>query len=50
MSWITEQGTSGRVNVLPDLQGEIILEVFVDIHGHTKVYWRDNDGHPGTCL
>jgi len=47
MSWITEQGTSGRVNALPDLQGEIILEVFVDIHGHTKVYWRDNDGHPG---
>jgi len=47
MSWITEQGTSGRVNVLPDLEGEIILEVFVDIHGHTKVYWRDNDGHPG---
>ncbi len=47
ISWITEQGTSGRVNVLPDLQGEIILEVFVDIHGHTKVYWRDNDGHPG---
>ncbi|HNX24071.1 MAG TPA: glycogen/starch synthase [Spirochaetota bacterium] len=47
MSWRTEQDTSGRVNVLPDLQGEIILEVFVDIHGHTKVYWRDNDGHPG---
>ncbi len=47
ISWITEQGTSGRVNVLPDLEGEIILEVFVDIHGHTKVYWRDNDGHPG---
>jgi len=47
ISWITEQGTSGRINVLPNLQGEIILEIFVDIHGHTKVYWRDNDGHPG---
>ena len=47
MSWITDPGTSGRVNVLPDLEGEIILEVFVDIHGHTRVYWKDNDGHPG---
>lgn len=47
LSWITEPGTSGRVNALPDLRGEIILEVFVDIHGHTKIYWRENDGHPG---
>lgn len=47
MSWINENGTSGRVNVLPDLRGEIILEIFVDIHGHTKLYWRSNNGHPG---
>jgi starch synthase len=45
--WINENGSSGRVNVLPDLRGEIILEIFVDIHGHTRIYWRDNDGHPG---
>ncbi len=45
--WITEPGTSGRINALPDLRGEIILEIFVDIHGHTRVYWRDHDGHPG---
>lgn len=47
MSWVNEHGTSGRVNALPDLRGEIILEIFVDIHGHTKLYWRDNNGHPG---
>jgi len=46
-AWVDEAGTSGRVNVLPDLRGEIILEVFVDIHGHTRLYWHDNDGHPG---
>ncbi len=47
ISWVNEHGTSGRVNALPDLRGEIILEIFVDIHGHTKLYWRDNNGHPG---
>ncbi len=46
-AWVDDAGTSGRVNVLPDLRGEIILEVFVDIHGHTRLYWRDNDEHPG---
>lgn len=33
-------GYSGRVNVLPDLDGEIVLELFPDIHGHTRLYWR----------
>ncbi|HPJ34555.1 MAG TPA: glycogen/starch synthase [Spirochaetota bacterium] len=47
MSWINENGTSGRMNVLPDLRGEVILEIFVDIHGHTKMYWRENNGNPG---
>jgi len=47
MFWNTDQGLSGRINVLPNLEGEIILEIFVDIHGHTKVYWWDNDGYPG---
>ncbi|HPS56879.1 MAG TPA: glycogen/starch synthase [Spirochaetota bacterium] len=46
-AWVDDAGTSGRINVLPDLRGEIILEVFVDIHGHTRLYWRDNDEHPG---
>ncbi len=45
--WLPFKETSGRVNVLPDIRGEIILEVFVDIHGHTRTYWRNNDGHPG---
>ena len=43
----TDQGLSGRINVLPNLEGEIILEIFIDIHGHAKTYWKDNDGHPG---
>ena len=43
----TDQGLSGRINVLPSLEGEIILEIFIDIHGHTKIYWKNNDGHPG---
>ncbi len=45
--WVTAQGSSGRVNVIPDVRGEIILEIFTDIHGHTGVYWRDKSGHPG---
>lgn len=45
--WITEAGSSGRVNVIPDVKGEIVLEIFTDIHGHTKLYWKDPDGHPG---
>ncbi len=45
--WLPFKETSGRVNVLPDVRGEIILEVFVDIHGHTRAYWRNNDSHPG---
>ncbi|MCL1833696.1 MAG: glycogen/starch synthase, partial [Leptospirales bacterium] len=42
-----DKDLSGRINVLPNLEGEIILEIFVDIHGHTKTYWKDEDGHPG---
>ena len=45
--WLPLKETSGRINVLPDIRGEIILEVFVDIHGHTRTYWRNNDSHPG---
>ncbi len=45
--WINVPGASGRINVMPDVRGEIILEVFPDIHGHAKTYWRDESGHPG---
>lgn len=45
--WIYHAGTSGRINVIPDVRGEIILEIFPDIHGHTKIYWMDKSGHPG---
>jgi len=45
--WIKDPGTSGRVNVIPDVKGEIILEIFTDIHGHTKYYWKDESNHPG---
>ncbi|MBN2161004.1 MAG: glycogen/starch synthase [Spirochaetes bacterium] len=46
-TWINLPGLSGRVNVIPDVRGEIILEIFTDIHGHTRAYWTDRDGHPG---
>jgi hypothetical protein len=45
--WSTARGCSGRINVIPDVRGEIILEIFPDIHGHTRVYWRDPKGHTG---
>jgi starch synthase len=45
--WVEQYGTSGRINVVPDVRGEIILQIFTDIHGHTKVYWMDEGGHPG---
>ncbi len=46
-SWINMHGASGRINVIPDVRGEIILEIFTDIHGHTGAYWAEQDGHPG---
>ncbi|HDP79407.1 MAG TPA: hypothetical protein ENN21_01035, partial [Spirochaetes bacterium] len=45
--WVFHGGCSGRVNVIPDVRGEIILEIFPDIHGHTKIYWMDGTEHPG---
>lgn len=45
--WLQVEGTSGRINVIPNVSGEIILEIFPDIHGHTKAYWMDRSGHPG---
>lgn len=45
--WLSQKGCSGRINVIPDMSGEIILEIFPDIHGHTRVYWKDRTGHPG---
>ncbi|MBN2080465.1 MAG: glycogen/starch synthase [Spirochaetes bacterium] len=46
-TWVNLPGLSGRVNAVPDVRGEIILEIFTDIHGHTRAYWRDGRGHPG---
>ena len=46
-NWVTESGTAGRINVIPDVQGEVILEIFADIHGHTKSYWGDSEGRTG---
>ncbi|HUX11597.1 MAG TPA: glycogen/starch synthase [Spirochaetia bacterium] len=45
--WVSQRRCSGRVNVISDVSGEIALEIFPDIHGHTRMYWRDPDGHPG---
>jgi hypothetical protein len=45
--WVSEPLCNGRGNVIPDVKGQIILEIFTDIHGHTKAYWRDGQGHPG---
>lgn len=47
VEWLDQYGMSGRMNVIPDIRGELILEIFVDIHGHTGAYWRDEKGHPG---
>jgi starch synthase len=45
--WMNIPGTSGRINVIPDVRGEIILEIFPDIHGHTGIFWKEEGGHPG---
>ncbi len=45
--WVDSPGASGRVNVIPDVSREIILEIFPDIHGHTGLYWNDPSGHQG---
>jgi hypothetical protein len=45
--WVFAEHEGGRVNILPDLRGEIVLEIFTDIHGHTGLYWHDRSGHPG---
>ena len=47
LEWLKENEYSGRINVMPDIRGEIVLEIFVDIHGHTKAYWRTDASHPG---
>lgn len=44
--WLRYEGCSGRINVIPDVRGEIVLEIFPDIHGHTRIYWMDQE-HPG---
>ncbi|MGQ9615799.1 MAG: glycogen/starch synthase [Spirochaetota bacterium] len=45
--WLLLEGCSGRINVIPDIRGHIILEIFPDIHGHTRAYWKDPAGHTG---
>ncbi|MCP4133957.1 MAG: glycosyltransferase [bacterium] len=47
IEWVNLHRTSGRINVIPDVKGEIILEIFIDIHGHTKAYWRVDTDSPG---
>ena len=44
--WIADASCSGRVNVIPDLRGELVLQIFPDIHGHTRAWWSDGQ-HPG---
>lgn len=45
--WVNEPGTSGRINIMPDVSGEIVLEIFTDIHGHSGIYWKTSADHPG---
>ncbi len=45
--WLLQKGCSGRVNVIPEISGHVVLEIFPDIHGHTRMYWKDKTGHPG---
>lgn len=45
--WVSDPGTSGRINVMPDVAGEVILEIFTDIHGHARTYWKSGKEHPG---
>ncbi|HUV06447.1 MAG TPA: glycogen/starch synthase, partial [Spirochaetia bacterium] len=45
--WQIGKGVSGRINVISDIRGEIVLEIFPDIHGHTRIYWGIDDGRPG---
>ena len=44
--WVRDAACSGRINVIPDLRGELVLQIFPDIHGHTRAYWTDGE-HPG---
>ena len=44
---VNGKDTRGRINVIPEIRGEIILEIFTDIHGHTKLYWNDPGGNTG---
>ncbi len=37
---------SGRINVIPDVRGHLVMEIFPDVHGHTRLYWAD-PVHPG---
>ncbi len=45
--WLNDYEYSGRVNIMPDISGEVVLEIFTDIHGHTGVYWKSDTEHPG---
>ena len=44
--WHKDAACSGRINVIPDLRGELVLQIFPDIHGHTRAWWGDGE-HPG---
>ena len=44
--WLRDAAYSGRINVIPDLRGELVLQIFPDIHGHSRAYWADTE-HPG---
>ena len=44
--WLKDAACSGRINVIPDLRGELVLQIFPDIHGHTRTWWGDGE-HPG---
>ncbi|GEM_PF-284284 len=47
LKWMLSPELSGRINVIPDVRGEIVLEIFPDIHGYTRLYWWDDREHPG---
>ena len=45
--WMLCPKCSGRINVIPDVRGRVILEIFPDIHGFSKMYWWTDREHPG---
>ena len=44
---VDSDGCAGRISIIPDVRGELVLQIFPEVHGHARTFWQLDPEFPG---